>query len=90
MPFFTYSKSLNDSMRNLDFLQWMDMLEKVFNNSLNVLRRMQVKCCPESVVFRPLVQGKSDFHVKMTGSLSKIFEKFPKRYQNLVWWTWLK
>lgn len=36
------NKSLNDSMRNLDFLQWMDMLEKVFNNSLNVLRRMQV------------------------------------------------
>lgn len=36
------SQSLADVVRSLDFLQWMDMLEKVFSTSLNVLRRMQV------------------------------------------------
>lgn len=36
------SQSINDAMRGLDFLQWMNMLEKVFNASLCVLRRMRV------------------------------------------------
>ena len=36
------SQSLADTLRSLDFQQWMAMLEKVFSASLNVLRRMQV------------------------------------------------
>ena len=36
------SQSLAEALKRLDFQQWLAMLEKVFNASLNVLRRMQV------------------------------------------------
>ncbi|KAK2560887.1 Vacuolar protein sorting-associated protein 54 [Acropora cervicornis] len=35
-------QSIADTVRSLDFLQWMEMLKKVFNTSLRVLRRMEV------------------------------------------------
>ena len=37
-----FSQSIGDTVRSLDFLQWMEMLKKVFNASLRVLRRMEV------------------------------------------------
>ena len=51
-----YSQSLADVVRSLDFLQWMDMSEKVFSTSLNVLRRMQV-CSYSQTMLKWILRG---------------------------------
>ena len=60
------SQSLADVVRGLDFLQWMDMLEKVFSTSVNVLKRMQVQCYSQTLLKRILREPQNNnVHINM-------------------------
>ena len=67
-----YSQSLADVVRSLDFLQWMDMLEKVFSTSLNVLRRMQVHSYSQTMLTMDTEGALENVHVNRVSLLSRL------------------
>lgn len=70
-----FSQSIGDTVRSLDFLQWMEMLKKVFDSSLSVLKRMQVhRITTDMVCFVSLIPLLCSYHVDtVTARKTKFF-----------------